>query len=213
MELYNKLEEIPYNNFTDPYSFCLRYKTGNKCKYFDLDNHFDLIKGFDDKLQFFLMLYKKIYIIPLEFIDGMIYAFQLRSKDEKKFYNVKLIKDIPLVYGWKDIDRYDINVILTEGIKDYHTIKLIYPYVLAYLTSAPGEKLIHYLKFISKKIIIISDNDEAGYELRNKEILKGISKHYPIKHDCGVYWESDDNYTKDMIINNIKSILKKELFL
>ncbi len=212
--LYNSLEEIPYNDFNDPYSLCLRYKLGNKCKYFNISNHYKLLDNVNDNsLQYFLMMYKEVYIIPLEFIDGSIYAFQLRSKNEKKFYNIKLDKNLPLVYGWNDIKEYGINIVLCEGIKDYHAIKLIYPYVLAYLTSSPSEKFIEYLKIVSKKIVFISDDDDAGKQLKYKVFLDGISKNYLIKKDPGTYWECNNDLKRNMILDNIKVILKKEKFI
>lgn len=215
INLYNALPEIPYSYADDPYARCLRFKIGATCKYFNIEMNYELLKQLDEKQykkeQYFLISNKEVYFIPLEFVDGSIYALQMRAVKEKKFWNIKF-QELPLLYGWMDLKDIEIGkpVILCEGLKDAQTIKLLYKYVLAYMTASPGEDVIEYLSKVSKKIIIIGDADKAGRSLKWKEYLKGIKKNFLGKKDAGYYWDTNSEVERTLLLKNIEIILKKE---
>jgi DNA primase len=221
INLYNNLDIATIN---DPYVNALSFKTGNPIKYFNLNNDFKLLQALDESIykkeQYFFLSNKEVLLIPIEFIDGSIYAIHMRSVHNKKFWNVKF-NEIPLMYGLNDFQdfKYGSPVVLCEGSKDVQTIKLLYKYVIAYLTASPGNDIIDYLKKISNKILIIGDADKAGRNLKWKDYLIGIKKSYLSKKDAGYYWdvdfytefnEEEKKKQKNLILKNIEIILKKE---
>ena len=106
--------------------------------------------------------------------------------------------------------KYGDPVVLCEGSKDVQTIKLLYKYVIGYLTATPGQDIIDYLNSISNKILILGDADKAGRNLKWKDYLKGIKKNFLSKKDPGYYWDTDDKNEKQLLLKNIEIILKKE---
>jgi len=194
LELYNTIN-TDISVFDDPYSRALRFKSGNLVKYFDITKHFHLLNDNQDKKIIKFLIYNKlVYIIPLELQNSEIYAFDYKSVESKSFIRKKLLgyEYCPVVFGLNDIDRFDIPIIMIEGVKDCMAVKQRYKYCIAYLTSAPQEKLFVYLQSISKKLIFIPDNDKVGRKIEQIEKYKQNSKYYSLTKDFGDYFLSYD---------------------
>lgn len=216
LELYNELS-INFEN--DFYGDCLTIKSGNQVKFFDISKNFKLLEKIDNledeedkKLIYFLNKYQEVYVIPLETPDKAIYGFVLKSVNTKNFYNYRIKKNFPLVFGLADFENYEFNklILLCEGIKDVQTLKLVYPYSLAYLTAQPSRDLWNYLCKITNKIVFIPDNDDAGKDLLEYKKFKIFDKYYcqSGKKDFGEYWENSDYLKRQKFIDEIKTILK-----
>lgn len=196
LDLYKKLN---YRLFLDSYGKALVGKTGNPVKYFDIStdfDKFDLIKHEQkDLIIYFLLKVKDVYLIPLELPNKLIYAFQLRGVKEKKFLNIKLVDNAPLVFGLSDFNKFEYNtpIILVEGITDVMAVKIFYPFSLAYLTSQPSINLWEYLNQITTRIIFIPDNDNIGKNIKKIHKYKRMQIYYSsISKDFGEYWKTED---------------------
>lgn len=219
LELYNNLEVKLYD---DPYGRSLKYKSGNSVKCFKLQKHFNLLEKLEllkskneeiKKVLNFLIFQKYVYFIPLEFPDNINFGFSLKSVKNKSFYKYRMDDKYPLVYGFSDFKNFRMNedkIILIEGIKDAQTVKLLYPFVLAYMSSQPSKKLFEYLLKISNNLIFIPDNDEAGLEIRRFKKYNKFKKYFcnvsSMSKDYGEYW---DNYD-EKYLNEIRMIKKME---
>ena len=215
LEFFNKLN-IPNQSTDSPYIKALHFKNGEPLKIFSLKDDIELLFKLDNdkykKLITFLSYNKEVLFIPLEFIDGRIFGFVLRSLTQKAFYNFKIEDNLPMVFGLNDFSDFEFGqpIFLAEGIKDVQTIKLFYKYSLAYLTSQPAESLWNYLNTITNNIIIIGDNDKTGKKLILDNKIKEKYKHCKIYYlngkDGGEYWEGNN-----FIYNQIKIIVSEEL--
>ena len=56
------------------------------------------------------------------------------------------------------------TVILVEGPKDAEAVKTVHPYVLGILGSLPSRSQFHFLKMLSKKFVVLFDDDKTGRE-------------------------------------------------
>lgn len=214
IEFYRVLK---FKLFNDQYSQCFQFKNGNSVKFFDISTDYTKLEILDynrDVIAFCLK-YKEVFIIPLELPDGDIFSFILRSKETKNFLNIKLIDDVPLVYGLIDFSdfKYNTPIILVEGVKDAQTIKLKYKYTLAYLRASISKSLIEYLKLITNRLIVIPDNDKAGKNLEyylkydDNTILNRAKIYYcQTSKDFGDYWISGNK----CYLLEIENILRLE---
>ena len=222
LEIYEKLD---INLGTDCYGDCLTIKSGKPVKFFDISENFNLIEKLkledieeEKKVLYFLNKYQMVYFIPLQLPDNSIYGFVLKSVNSKNFYNYRINKNFPLVFGLEDFSDYRYNdlILLCEGIKDVQMLKLVYKYSLAYLTSQPSKSLWNYLTQITNKIIIIPDKDEAGKNFIDLDKKYKDNKYSKIdkyycqsgKKDFGEYWELNDYRKRQCFVDEIKSLLK-----
>ncbi len=197
IDIFNLLPDINVN-INNPYIKALLNKNyGNKCKYFNILKDYKLLldNDIDVSIEKFLILNKEVIFIPIEFTDLTIYAFQLRSLTQKKFYNVIIDDRFPLCYGFYDFYDYKLGdpIILVEGIKDLYAIKYYYKYALAYMTSQLNSKLYDFLRYnVTSKLYMILDNDKAGRRLLWNEKYEGFNKFLLISKDSGEYFDKMD---------------------
>lgn len=116
---------------------------------------------------------KYFWIIPMEIKPFEVYGFTLRGYDHHE-YNLFRNADIPTVlFGMYDFENFKFGtdtIILTEGIKDALVLKQIYPYVLALNTSGLTQNSYNFVKGLTKKFILVYDNDKAGRESTEKDM-------------------------------------------
>jgi len=109
---------------------------------------------------------KIFWMIPIDFPDGSIGGFVLRSYMGKDYslYNGGVAGQV--LYGWHDFGEFRRGnpIILVEGVKDREFIAGYYPYVLACLSSGPSGGSIELLRGLTDKIILAFDNDDTGKE-------------------------------------------------
>jgi hypothetical protein len=192
---YNKLNK---EHFESPYDRALEtveYKTYNSMTDFNLlDELSDVV------LKKFLVKTSQCYIIPLFGLFGEIFGYTLRSAKNKDFHIVMENKKYPLCFGLETLKNFKYNspILLAEGVKDIMTLRKLYPYSIAYLTSEPYDKLMEYLKNITNKIIFFPDSDVAGrkfiYDKDLKIKYQNYNKYYiPFGKDLGQFWDNMDN--------------------
>jgi len=208
LELYEAIK-TNISVFDDPYSRALRFKTGKPVVYFDIQKHFFLLElNKEENINKFLINNKLVYIIPLELYGGEIFAFDFKAVESKNFIRKKLpgYDYLPVVFGLYDIDKFNMPIFMVEGIKDCMAVKKRYKYTIAYLSSAPQEKLFDYLNTISNKLVFLPDNDKVGRNIEKYEKYISCSKYYSFTKDFGDYFDNYDN--RYMIL--LDSILEKE---
>jgi 5S rRNA maturation endonuclease (ribonuclease M5) len=192
---YDKLDKENFESSYDRALETVEYKTYNSMKNFNLlDDLDDLI------LKRFLIKISKCYVVPLKGLFDETFGYTFRSVKNKDFHVVIENKKYPLCFGLETLKdfKYNMPILLAEGVKDAMTLRKLYSYSLAYLTSAPYEKLMEYLKSITNRIIFFPDSDTAGrkfiYDKDLKEKYKNCNKYYvPFGKDLGEYWNKLDN--------------------
>lgn len=107
---------------------------------------------------------KLFWIIPVELPDCTIVGFILKSYSKKEYRTVSFSKYNPF-FGLYDFNDFTKNklVVLTEGSKDCLYIKQHYKYTLALNTSKVTNKLISIIKYLTRYVLLIYDNDDTGY--------------------------------------------------
>jgi hypothetical protein len=204
INLYNVLSKQLY---LDPYGKCL---VGKDVRTFQLDKDLDKLDLVEDqKVKFFLVKFKDVYLIPLMLPNKKIFGFIFKSVKTKNFLKYVFKEETPSVFGLEDFDDFEFNkpIFLLEGIKECMLFKIFYKYTLAYLTGQPSKLLFEYLKQISNRLIFIPDNDEVGKRLKYFKKFDNYNKYFSYKiKDFGVYWENDDR----SIVEEVKFILKNE---
>lgn len=172
--------------------------------------------------------HRYFYSIPLQTVTGTIVGFIYRTVYGKAYttvsrsFNDKEHK-VPIMFGfYKDFEDFDQSahckpIIVCEGLKDCITLKKIYPYVLSNNTSHMGMNL-QVLSNLTNKFILIYDNDKAGQEGSDEDILKLQKLKYEvvrisIKHGYKDITDASDNIDyfntiKKEILTNIHRLEK-----
>lgn len=168
-DLFLLLNEI-YNEGLDK----VKNHNGNKYLYFmnNYKTHYKFIPANklligNIKLPEFLSSYLRTsgdsIILPNK-INNNVYALTFRNINGKKqFLKMGLISH--LFYGIGDLPEdfiYGIPLIIVEGNMDCDVIKQLYPYAIATLTNSVSLNQIRILAYLTDKVIIAYDNDEAG---------------------------------------------------
>lgn len=112
------------------------------------------------------------WIIPMEIFPNQVYGFTVRGYE--KSYNVfRMTSNLPVLFGLYDFEDFDFNrqpLILCEGIKDSLVLKTIYPYTIALNTAGLTTNSLNFIKAMTKRVILIYDNDKAGTEASIRDI-------------------------------------------
>ena len=154
------------------------------------------------------------WLIPMEIKPFEVYGFTLRGYDHHE-YNLFRTSDIPTVlfglYDFEDFKFGTDTVILTEGIKDALVLKQIHPYVLALNTSGLTQNSYNFIKGLTKRFILVYDNDKAGKESTEKDI-QTLKSDKCIVHTVNLRYKDAGTYIKhpvdlDILDSNIKQYL------
>ena len=97
-------------------------------------------------------------------INDTVYSLTFRNITGKKQF-LKVGPTAHLFYGLGDLPEdftYGIPIVIVEGNMDCDSIKQLYPYALATLTNSISANQIQILAYLTDKVIIAYDNDEAG---------------------------------------------------
>ena len=141
-----------------------------------------------------LLLREKYFnMIPVVDTYAWFYGFLLRMPDtcSMKFKTYRF-GDF-FIYGLDTLELYDRNqtLVLVEGAKDCEAIRHEYPYCLAYLTSFPDDNQIAFIKRISRRIIMIGDNDHLQSKMARKAESQGFCHIVTPEKDPGWYFENE----------------------
>lgn len=140
----------------------------NKYSNFQFIKYFN---SFQDKLPMefmgekFLSLDTEFAVVPSyvgEKIDFLIF----RSIHDKKF-NYVGFSNLFYIYGLNSSFnnfKYGKPLVIVEGSLDCETVKLLYPYCVAILSSVISENQLAYLTGITNKFVLLLDADSAGVE-------------------------------------------------
>lgn len=152
-------------------------KLGNKNKYLYYMNKYTsdykfisaskLLVNFSNSLPSYFINYLKTsgdsIMLPNK-INDTVYTLTFRNIYGPKQF-IKLGSNSFLFYGLGKLPQdfvYGIPIMLVEGNIDCDSAREIYPYTLATLTNAISLNQIQLLSFLTNKVIVAYDNDEAG---------------------------------------------------
>lgn len=152
-------------------------KLGNKNKYLYYMNKYTsdykfisaskLLVNFSNSLPSYFINYLKTsgdsIMLPNK-INDTVYTLTFRNIYGPKQF-IKLGSSSFLFYGLGKLPEdfvYGIPIMLVEGNIDCDSAREIYPYTLATLTNAISLNQIQLLSFLTNKVIVAYDNDEAG---------------------------------------------------
>ena len=138
-------------------------------------------------------------------LGGKLISVVFRSVSEKAFMDYSLVYSL---YGYDlipDDFKYGDYLVITEGLYDADSLRRIYPYTVAMLTSNITVMQAAILKTMTDKFIIAFDADSAGESGFNKALKRlgtDIKKlpMYPGDKDLGIIEEiklSDPKGFKD----------------
>jgi DNA primase len=107
---------------------------------------------------------KIFWLIPIDFPNGYIGGFILRSFTGKDYSTFTGAAKGQMLYGWHGFNGFKRGnpIILVEGVKDREYIARQYPFVLACLSSAPSASSINLIRGLTDKVILAFDNDDTG---------------------------------------------------
>lgn len=133
-------------------------------------------------------------LIP-NIIKNRIYSITCRNiQGKKQFLKIGDVSHTLYNLGNLPQDfRYGTPLVLVEGNLDCDSMKQIYPYTVASLTSTLSTNQIQLISSLTNKVIIAYDNDEAGqtgfYSTRKKLTNLGVTvlkfNHATNMHDLG----------------------------
>lgn len=132
-------------------------------------------------------------IMIANIIHNKVISIVFRSTDKNKEF-IKLGTTKSTFYGLGDLSdnfRYGEPILLVEGHLDRDMMATIYPNTLGIMTNHLSSSQIEILSYLTNKIILMFDNDEAGklgqknakYRLKNFKIME--LKSYPNLKDAG----------------------------
>ena len=135
-------------------------------------------------------------------IDGVVTSIVFRSLGPKKEF-LKWGHTKALFYGLGDLSEdftYGTPIVLVEGHADRDMMKQIYPNTLAIMTSALSTNQVDVLKSLTDKVILMLDNDSAGWNgyYKAKKQLKDINVRL-LRHAGNL---TDAGQLADMKMNN-----------
>lgn len=144
-----------------------------------------------------------------------------RSVSEKAFMDYSLVYSL---YGYDMMDsnfKYGDWIVITEGLYDADTLRVLYPNVLSTQTSGLNSLQANILKSMSDKFIFAFDSDEAGERGFTKAVSRlGVDiKKLPIfgkDKDVGVMEEKKNslleyNERVDFYKSALKDCMSSEL--
>lgn len=157
--------------------------------------------------------------ISEEFIvNNQPYNFRLkfRSLSNKRFLTVGTT---PVPIGFSDFlptFTYNTPIILVEGEKDMQALKEVYPYTLAMATNNVSQKTFELLRSLTSNLIVGFDNDPPGNNGYNSLIKKNrytksnlsIKRLLPLNHDFGEYFECQDSFFKQQLLEYFNTQLR-----
>ena len=206
---------------------------GNKYVYFM--NHYDsqykvisslqVLRDVGDLPEFLIKYLRNngdCIILP-NIINNVVYSLTFRTLGERKQF-LKYGDVSHLLYNLGNLPDdfvYGIPLVLVEGNIDCDSMKQIYPYTVASLTSDLSTNQLQLLSHLTDKVIVAYDNDESGisgyYRTRAKLNKLGVStskfNHYNKLHDLGdlIDLEQRDKQEFDYVLrsyrNQIDSLL------
>lgn len=143
-----------------------------------------LIKGKDIDIPHYIRIFLEFYhevLMIANIIDDSVINLTFRSISIKKEFN-KWGTTKSLFYGLGDLDKnfhYGDMIVLVEGHLDRDMMKTLYPNVLGVMTSTLSKNQVELLSYLTNKIVLMFDNDEAGKFGIKKALtqLKGFDVH------------------------------------
>jgi len=164
---YSKERKIISNKYID-LAIKHQYKNYRMCTIGDIHS-LGLLRSFTDNQKQFFNDNGEFLVIFNE-IGGKPISIVLRSLKQKQFIDFSVFYN---AYGIDMIDsdfKYGDWLILTEGIYDADSFRIIYNNVLAMLTSNITLMQTEVLSTLTNKFILAFDNDAAG--IQGVEIAK-----------------------------------------
>ena len=165
------------------------------------------IKRWDDVIDNYK--YSGVVKIPVKlgyrvFQHPFYFVFE-KMQDEEMIY-FRPVKGEPYrvgeVYGFFGLlhfTNYELGdpIILVEGISDWEAVRRFYPHVLVTLTAGIGQKQLHFISNLTRKVFLGYDSDGAGqraYQITQKKLDKvGVKSQALVcpQKDWGKLIESD----------------------
>lgn len=144
------------------------------------------------------------------------FRLKFRSLSNKRFLTVGTT---PVPVGFSDFlpnFNYNTPVIIVEGEKDMQALKEVYPYTLAMATNNVNQRTFELLRSITTNLIIGFDNDNPGNQgyqslLKKNRFTKSnlsIKRLLPQNHDFGEYFELQDSFSKQHLLEYVNTQLK-----
>ena len=158
-------------------------------------------------------------------INNVVSSITFRSIYGQKEF-IKISIDSQLFYNLGNLPddfKYGVPLLLCEGNIDCDSIKQIYPYSLAVLTNSLSLSQMQLLAYLTNKVILAFDNDEAGNRgywrtykslITNNFRVERFNHSYKLK-DFGdlidlQMWDPDEyNYICSLYKIQIENILQK----
>lgn len=168
-------------------------------------------------IKIFLQFYQEVLMIA-NIISGTVTNLTFRSISLKKEFN-KWGTTKSLFYGLGDLDknfRYGDMIVLVEGHLDRDMMKTLYPNVLGVMTSTLSKNQVELLSYLTNKVVLMLDNDEAGkYGMRKaksqlKDFEVHVLEHYGKLKDAGDLAKLEI-YDPNNDLDYIKTIYKSKL--
>lgn len=121
------------------------------------------VQDLPDFMRDYILHNGDIILIP-NIINDVIHSITFRNIQGKRQF-LKLGVVSPLLYNLGNLPEdfhYGTPLVLVEGNFDCDTMRTIYPYTVASLTSTLSPNQIQLISHLTNKVIIAYDNDEAG---------------------------------------------------
>lgn len=152
---------------------------------FRLSTPIKAAKHGDSWIQNFSRAYGAGVMVPLALLSKGL-GFGIRSIKDKRFstmlfqtpgfYSASPCFEAPFVYG--------TPIMIVEGVLDAEVASLVYPWVLATLTSKVSEAQVFLLSHLTNTLVMSFDNDEAGEKglhFSKKHFVKWGLRHFKLQ--------------------------------
>jgi len=114
-------------------------------------------------------------VLPLTTFGGRIRGFQFRTREYKRYLDLKVIPWGPDLFGAHQAAplAYDTaTLFLVEGVFDLFPLARLYPNAVATLTARVSQNLVRTVSRFCTRIVILYDKDETGQRATQEAVRR-----------------------------------------
>lgn len=153
----------------------------------------------------------EIVLIPLDDLNGDVHGWVMRSNHNRGFYvDYDTCAFMAGLWNFTDF-KFGTPIVIVEGVKDALAVQRFYPYCLSTITAAVTANTLAVLKCMTRRVVVVGDNDKGGRTLIKKFRDNGFevkSPKLPVK-DPGTLFDPGKRKLVEPYLKAIKGFCRK----